>query len=157
MESKVPENILDDPEGPSEFFVQKLSMMSSDFEVFADPEHKQKWLALDQQGSMWFDKDVKVNVENYVRPPDGKLGTGQCLASCKLDTIGREDYKFYDLTGTVTSTGRQTPILRMATRIPTTTTTSAKSSKRGSASSAVRHGQSSTPIGPRHSTSPSAR
>lgn len=36
-------------------------------------------------------------VENYVREPeDNGIGSGQCLAMCKLDQLGADNFKYYD-------------------------------------------------------------
>jgi len=97
MESAVPDNIIEDPVGPSSFYVQRISVMSSDYEVFKDPAMKEeKWLVIDQQGSLWGDKCDFV-VENYVRPEGGKIGSGECLAKCKLETLSDEVFKYYDM------------------------------------------------------------
>lgn len=98
MESAVPDHILDDPKGPTEFFVQKVSVMSSDYEVYlGDKASKDtKWLVIDQQGSLW-DKHCKFIVENYVRPKGGKIGDGVCLASANIKPLTRDRYKYYDM------------------------------------------------------------
>jgi hypothetical protein len=85
---------MEDPSGPAKFWVQKFSMMSPDYEVFADPDHKVKWLVIDKQGSFWEDQ-AKFVVENYVRPEGGKVGSGQCLASSSVDQISQENYEYY--------------------------------------------------------------
>jgi hypothetical protein len=96
MESAVPDDILPDPSGPSEFWVQSVSMMSSDYDVHADKDHTQKWLIIDKQGGL-FDDHCRFVVENFVRPDGGKIGSGHCLSSCDLDPLGSDNYKYYDM------------------------------------------------------------
>lgn len=35
-------------------------------------------------------------VENYVRPPDGKIGDGQCLSYAVMDKLNYDNYRYYD-------------------------------------------------------------
>jgi len=91
----VQEQILPDPASgsESEFWVQRINTFGSDYEVFADSGYTKKWLVIDQQGSLW-DSKCKFFCENYVRPDGGKIGDGECLAACVVETPKYDYYGF---------------------------------------------------------------
>jgi hypothetical protein len=98
MESEVPELILPDPtpETANTFYCKKVGLFSRDFEVYKDAERElDKWLVIDTEGGL-FDDNAYVCVENYVRPPDGKIGEGQCLCYAKMDKLDYDNYIYYD-------------------------------------------------------------
>eukprot|EP01043_Picozoa_sp_COSAG02_P116936 COSAG02_NODE_53399_length_302_cov_0.743842_1_plen_61_part_10 len=35
-------------------------------------------------------------VENYIRPPEGKIGEGQCLCYARMDKLNYDNYIYYD-------------------------------------------------------------
>ena len=35
-------------------------------------------------------------MENYLRPPEGKIGDGQCLCYAKMDKLSYDNYYYYD-------------------------------------------------------------
>lgn len=92
--SSIPDEILDDPTGPSTFYLKKAGTFSSNFKIQADGhgDEGKPWLLLTKKGK-WGKDDAILTIENYKRNEGEKFG--QALAVCKFDTLDREAVKQY--------------------------------------------------------------
>jgi hypothetical protein len=96
--SKAPDVILPDPVGACTVYCEKQGTFARDYEFFQNDKDGPKWLFLDKQGSPFSD-DAKFVLENYVRNNPEKKNEGECLATCKFDTIDAGCYKQYGFEG----------------------------------------------------------